>query len=278
MEKNKLNKLEQTAIDIRRDCLNMQMEAKSGHLGGAFSAVEIMTYLYFELMDIDPLNPYKEDRDIFIISKGHASLSYYSVLARRGFFPVEELSSYRKINTRLQGHTHMDSAPGVESSTGSLGQGLSFGLGIGLGYKKKDIGNNVYILLGDGEMQEGQIWEALMLNGSLQLDNVIPIIDNNKIQLADYSSNIVGEWKLKEKLEAFNYNVIEINGHDFNEIEKAFTSIKKGRANVIIANTIKGKGISFMEDKIQWHSKKMDENEYNIALEELEKKEAMLNV
>ena len=162
MEKNKLNKLEQTAIDIRRDCLNMQMEAKSGHLGGAFSAVEIMTYLYFELMDIDPLNPYKEDRDIFIISKGHASLSYYSVLARRGFFPVEELSSYRKINTRLQGHTHMDSAPGVESSTGSLGQGLSFGLGIGLGYKKKDIGNNVYILLGDGEMQEGQIWEALM--------------------------------------------------------------------------------------------------------------------
>lgn len=277
MEKDKLNKLEQISIDIRRDCLNMQMEAKSGHLGGAFSAVEIMTYLYFHLMDVDPLKPYKEDRDIFIMSKGHASLSFYSVLARRGFFPIEELSSYRKINTRLQGHTHIDSVPGVESSTGSLGQGLSFGLGIGLGYKKLGIKNNVYVLLGDGEMEEGQIWEALMLNGSLQLDNIIPIIDNNKIQLADYSSNIVGEWRLKEKLQAFNYNVIEIDGHDFNEIEEGFKNIKKGAANIIIANTIKGKGISFMEDKIEWHSKKMDESEYNNALKELEEKEAGLN-
>lgn len=277
MDKNRLKELKQIAINIRKDCLDMQMKAKSGHLGGAFSAVEIMTYLYFELMDINPSNPYKEDRDIFIMSKGHASLSYYSILARRGFFPVDELATYRKINTRLQGHTHIDSVPGVECSTGSLGQGLSFGIGIGIGYKKKGIKNKVYIMLGDGEIQEGQIWEAFMLNGSLQLDNVIPIIDNNKIQLADYSTNIVGQWKLKEKLEAFNYNVIEIDGHDFEEIEQAFNSIKPDHANVIVANTVKGKGISFMEDRIEWHSKKMDQEEYHKALQEIKSEEAKLN-
>lgn len=277
MNKNRLKELKQIAIDVRRDCLNMQIEAHSGHLGGAFSAVEIMTYLYFEIMDINPFKPYKKDRDIFIISKGHASLSYYSVLARRGFFPIEELATYRKINTRLQGHTHIDSAPGVEYSTGSLGQGLSFGIGIGIGYKKIGIKNNIYVLLGDGEMQEGQIWEALMLNGSLQLDNVIPIIDNNRIQLSDYSAHIVGQWNLKEKLKAFNHNVIEVNGHNFNEIEKAFSSIKPNCANAIIANTIKGKGISFMEDKIEWHSKMMNQAEYNKAIEELKGQEAKIN-
>jgi transketolase len=277
MDNSRLKRLKRTAIDIRKDSLDMQVEAKSGHLGGAFSAVEIMTYLYFELMDIDTDNPYKEDRDIFIMSKGHASLSYYSVLARRGFFPMEELATYRKINTRLQGHTHIDSVPGVECSTGSLGQGLSFGIGIGLGYKKKGIKNKVYVLLGDGEIQEGQIWEALMLNGSLRLDNVIPIIDNNKIQLGDYSSNVVGKWQLKEKLEAFNHNVIEIDGHDFNQIEEAFNSIKPNQANVIIANTVKGKGVSFMEDKIEWHSKKMNDAEYHKALEEMEREEALID-
>lgn len=277
MDKNKLRELKQIAINIRKDCLDMQMEAKSGHLGGAFSAVEVMIYLYFELMNINPSNPYKEDRDIFIISKGHASLSYYSILARRGFFPVDELATYRKINTRLQGHTHIDSVPGVECSTGSLGQGLSFGIGIGLGYKKKGIKNKVYIMLGDGEIQEGQIWEAFMLNGSLQLDNVIPIIDNNKMQLSDYSTNIVGQWKINEKLKAFNYNVVEIDGHDFEDIEQGFNSMKSDCANVIVANTVKGKGVSFMEDRIKWHSKKMDQEEYHKALQEIKSEEARLN-
>lgn len=277
MNKDELNRLKKIANGVRRDCIETQRAVNSGHLGGSLSAVELIVYLYFHKMNVDPERPSKEDRDIFILSKGHASLSYYSVLARRGFFPAEELKTYRQINSRLQGHTQIDSPLGVECSTGSLGQGLSFGLGLALGYKVKKLDSKVYVILGDGEMQEGQIWEALLLQGHLQLDNLIPIIDNNMLQLDDYCEDVVGDWKMKEKLNAFKFNVIEVDGNDFNEIDKAFSELKSDRANIIIANTVKGNGVSFMENKIEWHAKKMNNEEYTLALEELNKREVEID-
>lgn len=269
MDENKLTLLEQTARQVRKDCLEIQKTVGSGHLGGSFSAVELMVYLYFERMNIDPRFPNKEDRDIFILSKGHATLGYYSVLARRGFFPVEELKTYRRINSRLQGHTLMDSAPGIESTSGSLGQGLSFGIGMALGYKRRKMKNTVYVMVGDGELQEGQIWEAFILQGRLQLDNLVLIIDNNHLQLDDYVRNVTGQENYPEQFRAFGFNVISVNGHDFLRIEEAFNQLLPGRANVIIADTTKGKGISFMENEVAWHAKKLSDEEYKLAMEEL---------
>lgn len=277
MESKRLKELKQIAIDVRRDSIKTQKTTGSGHLGGSFSALEMMVYLYFEKMNIDVSNPLKEERDIFILSKGHASLGFYSVLARRGFFPLEELKTYRRINSRLQGHSHIDSAPGIECSTGSLGQGLSFGIGLALGYKKKGLKNNIYVMLGDGELEEGQVWEAFLLQEHLKLDNLIIIIDNNRLQLDDITENIIGLTNIRDKMQAFNFNVLEINGNDFEEIDGAFFGIKKGKANLIICNTIKGKGISFMENSVEWHSKKADEREYEAALKELEEQEVALN-
>lgn len=274
---NRLRELKQIAIDVRRDCIKTQKHTGSGHLGGAFSALEMMVYLYFEKMNIDAAKPLMDERDIFILSKGHASVGYYSVLARRGFFPIEELETYRQINSRLQGHSHIDSAPGIECSTGSLGQGLSFGIGLSLGFKKRGLNNNVYVMLGDGELEEGQVWEAFLLQEHLKLDNLIIIIDNNRLQLDDITENVIGLTNLKEKMLAFNYNLMDINGNDFKEIEGAFSNIRKGKANLIISNTIKGKGISFMENSVIWHSKKVDDREYEASLKELEEQEVALN-
>lgn len=270
-------KLEKIAISLRRESIDIQKIAGSGHLGGAFSAMEILTYLYFYKMNIDVLNPWKEDRDIFILSKGHASIGYYAALAERGFFHKEELKTYRKINSRLQGHSHIDSAPGIECSTGSLGQGLSFGIGLALGLKRKGINSKVYVMLGDGELQEGQVWEALMLQSKLKLDNLITIIDFNGIQLDDYVENIIPMNNLSERIKSFGFNTMDIDGNDFENIHRAFSCLKQGEANLIVAHTVKGKGISFMENSIAWHSKKADENEYKKAMEELEEKEAVLN-
>lgn len=277
MNNETINKLKRLAINIRRHCIKTQKLVGSGHLGGAFSAVEIMTYLYFYKMNIDPKFPLKEDRDIFILSKGHASIGYYSVLAERGFFQVEELKTYRKINSRLQGHTHIDDAPGIECTTGSLGQGLSYGIGLALGYKKKGKNNKVYVMLGDGELEEGQIWEAAMLQGNIKLDNLITIIDYNKLQLDDTCTNVVGNFNLEEKFKAFGFNVINIDGHNFQQIDAAFSSLKLNEANVIIANTVKGKGISFMENEVIWHAQKVNDLEYEKALKELEFQEVELN-
>lgn len=277
MNANRLRELKQIVIDIRRDSIKTQKITGSGHLGGAFSALEMMVYLYFEKMNIDVNQPLKEERDIFILSKGHASVGYYSILARRGFFPPEELKTYRQINSRLQGHSHIDSAPGIECSTGSLGQGLSFGIGLALGYKKRGLNNSIYVMLGDGELEEGQIWEAFLLQEHLKLDNLIIIIDNNRLQLDDITENVIGLANLKDKMLSFNFNVLDINGNDFEEIERAFSGIKKGEANLIISNTIKGKGISFMENSVVWHSKKADDKEYEASLKELEEQEVALN-
>lgn len=276
MNESELTQLKKTALQVRMDCINIQRLVGSGHLGGSFSAVEMMVYLYFAQMRIDPQNPLAEERDIFIISKGHASLGYYSVLARRGFFPVDELKTYRRINSRLQGHPHMDSAPGIESSSGSLGQGLSFGLGMALGYKKRGLPNLVYVLVGDGEMQEGQIWEAVILQSRLRLDNLILIIDENHLQLDDYVRNVAGGENYLERFRAFGFNAIGVNGHDFAGIEKAFKQIRPHQANVLVADTVKGKGVSFMEDKVAWHAKKLSTEEYEAALAELKAEEASL--
>lgn len=277
MDANRLKELKQIAIDARRDCIKTQKLTGSGHLGGAFSALEMMVYLYFEKMNINVSEPLMTERDIFILSKGHASVGYYSVLARKGFFPLEELKTYRQINSRLQGHSHIDSAPGIECSTGSLGQGLSFGIGLALGFKKKGLKNNVYVMLGDGELEEGQVWEAFLLQEHLKLDNLVIIIDNNKLQLDDITENVIGLTNLKDKMLAFNFNVLDINGNDFEEIDGAFSNIKKGAANLIICNTIKGKGISFMENSVIWHAKKVDEQEYEASLRELDEQEVALN-
>ena len=277
MDLDKVKMLKKMCIKVREDSIKTQKIAGSGHLGGAFSATEIMVYLYFDKMNIDPQNSLKENRDIFVLSKGHASVGYYSVLARRGFFPLDELKTYRQINSRLQGHTHMDDAPGIECSTGSLGQGLSFGIGLALGYKKKGLHNIVYVMLGDGELEEGQVWEAILLQGYLKLDNLVTIVDSNKLQLDDFVNKISGINRLKEKFESFDFNVIEIDGHDLNDIDYAFNSIENCKANVVIANTIKGKGISFMENGVEWHSKKPNEVEYIKALEELKEQEALIN-
>lgn len=277
MDSKKLKELEKIALQVRKDCIETQYLVKSGHLGGSFSATEMLVYLYFEKMNLSPNDVQDLNRDVFVLSKGHASLGYYAVLGRRGYFELEELKTYRKINTRLQGHTHIDSVPGVECSTGSLGQGLSYGLGIALAKQKKGLKGKVYVMMGDGEMQEGQVWEALMIQSKLKLTNLIPIVDNNKLQLDDEYVNIMGDPNYKQRFEAFGLNVIEINGNSFEEIDAGLMNISNMKPNIIVANTKKGAGINFMEDKVPWHSKKLNEQEYNQALEELAKKEVALN-
>lgn len=277
MKKEKIKYLKEMSVQAREDCIRIQREVSSGHLGGSFSAMESMIYLYFHKMNIDATNAKKEDRDYFILSKGHASLGYYCVLARAGFFPIEELSTYRRINSRLQGHSHIDSAPGIECSTGSLGQGLSFGIGIAMGLKKKGLNNKVYVMIGDGELEEGQIWEALMLLGHLKLDNVIPIIDYNRLQLDDTVENVSGLNNISERIRPFGFTVVDINGHDFEEIDEAFENIKQGEVTAIVLHTVKGKGISFMENSVPWHSKKVNVEEYIKAMEELKLQEVLIN-
>ncbi|WDV48099.1 transketolase [Clostridiaceae bacterium M8S5] len=276
MNIDKLTQLKQLALDARKDCINTQYEIQSGHLGGSFSALEMMIYLYFEKMNLSLSNTDDLNRDIFILSKGHASLGFYAVLGRKGLFPLDELTTYRKINSRLQGHTHIDSVKGIECSTGSLGQGLSFGLGIALAKKKKNLSGNVYVMLGDGEMQEGQIWEALMLQSKLQLENLIPIIDNNKLQLDNHYVEIMGAPNFRNRLLSFGLQVIEVNGNDFEDIEKGFNKLGN-IPSIIVSDTIKGYGVSFMENSVKWHSKKLNKEEFNQATFELKELEVALN-
>ncbi len=275
MNESTVAQLKKTALQVRLDCINIQRLVGSGHLGGA--ALRRGDYWFICIFTGCALTRRilgDRERDIFILSKGHASLGYYSVLARRGFFPVEELKTYRRINSRLQGHTQMDSAPGIECSSGSLGQGLSFGLGMALGYKKQGRPNQVYVMVGDGELQEGQIWEAVILQSRLRLDNLILIIDQNHLQLDDYVQNVAGDENYLERFRAFGFHAIGVDGHDFRAIDRAFQELQPGRANVIVADTVKGKGISFMENEIPWHAKKLSAEEYEAALTELKKEEA----
>lgn len=263
--------LEQTAQKLRIIGLKMVQGAHSGHIGGAFSLSEIMSVLYFDKMNIDPQTPKWEDRDRFVLSKGHCTVALYPTLAYRGFFSQELLATFRKIDGHLSGHAEMKHVPGVDMSTGSLGQGFSVALGMAQGAKMLGKDYSVYAVLGDGEIQEGQIWEACMYAGAKGIDNLIAILDSNKVQLDGTVKEILDTGDLKAKFESFGFFVQSIDGHDVEEIADAIDRAKaeKGRPSMIIANTVKGKGVSFMEGKSAWHGKTPNEEQFAAAFEEL---------
>ncbi|MGF7184706.1 transketolase [Desulfitispora alkaliphila] len=266
-----MNNLVEKAKEIRRDIVNMITEAGSGHPGGSLSAVEILTYLYFKEMNVDPKNPKDENRDIFILSKGHAAPVLYATLAAKGYFPKDELGKLRKLGSMLQGHPDMERVPGVEMSTGSLGQGLSVANGIAMANKLDGKENRVYVLLGDGEVQEGQIWEASMASAHYKLDNLVAFLDYNGLQIDGPVDQVMASDPLADKWRAFNWNVIEIDGHDYEQIENAINEAKKvkGKPTMVIAKTIKGKGVSFMENQVGWHGVALKPDELERALEDL---------
>ncbi len=270
-----MNKLElmKTANEVRKGIVTAVHSAKSGHPGGSLSAADIYTYLYFEEMNIDPKDPKKADRDRFVLSKGHTAPGYYSTLAHRGFFPVEDLTTLRKVGSYLQGHPDMKHIPGVDMSSGSLGQGISAAVGMAISAKLSDDDYRIYTLLGDGEIQEGQVWEASMLAGHRKLDNLVVIVDNNNLQIDGKITDVNSPYPIDKKFEAFNFHVINIDGNDFEQIEAAFKEARetKGMPTAIIAKTIKGKGVSFMEDQAGWHGKAPNDEQYAQAMEELEK-------
>ena len=270
-----MNKLElmKTANEVRKGIVTAVHSAKSGHPGGSLSAADIYTYLYFEEMNIDPKDPKKADRDRFVLSKGHTAPGYYSTLAHRGFFPVEDLTTLRKVGSYLQGHPDMKHIPGVDMSSGSLGQGISAAVGMAISAKLSNDDYRVYTLLGDGEIQEGQVWEASILAGHRKLDNLVVIVDNNNLQIDGKITDVNSPYPIDKKFEAFNFHVINIDGNDFDQIEAAFKEARKtkGMPTAIIAKTIKGKGVSFMEDQAGWHGKAPNDEQYAQAMEELEK-------
>lgn len=270
-----MNKLElqKTAVEVRKGIVEGVHAAKAGHPGGSLSAADIFTYLYFEEMHIDPKNPKDPDRDRFVLSKGHTAPGLYSALAHRGYFPVEDLLTLRHTGSYLQGHPDMKHIPGVDMSSGSLGQGLSAACGMALGAKQSGKDFRVYALCGDGEIQEGQIWEAAMFAGFRKLDNLCVIVDNNNLQIDGPIDEVCSPYPIDKKFEAFNFHVINIDGNDFDQIEAAFKEARetKGMPTAIIAKTIKGKGVSFMEDQAGWHGKAPNDEQYAQAMEELEK-------
>jgi transketolase len=247
--------------------------AKSGHPGGSLSAADIFTYLYFEEMNIDPQNPKDPDRDRFVLSKGHTAPGLYSAMANRGYFPVEELETLRKVGARLQGHPSMQYLPGLDMSSGSLGQGISAACGMALGGKLDNKDFRVYTLLGDGEIEEGQVWEAAMFAAAKKLDNLVVIVDNNNLQIDGTIEEVNSPYPIDKKFEAFNFHVININGNDFDDLRKAFAEAKatKGVPTAIIAKTVKGKGVSFMENQVGWHGKAPNDEQFAIAMEDLAK-------
>ena len=270
-----MNKLElmKTANEIRKGIVTAVHSAKSGHPGGSLSAADIYTYLYFEELNIDPEDPKKADRDRFVLSKGHTAPGLYSTLAHRGFFPVEDLTTLRHTGSYLQGHPDMKHIPGVDMSSGSLGQGISAAVGMAISAKLSNEDYRVYTLLGDGEIQEGQVWEAAMLAGFRKLDNLVVIVDNNNLQIDGAIDEVNSPYPIDKKFEAFNFHVIVINGHDFDEIRNALNEAKntKGQPTAIIMNTVKGKGVSFMENQVNWHGAAPNDEQFAVAMEELEK-------
>lgn len=270
-----MNKLElqKAANEVRKGIVAAVHGAKAGHPGGSLSAADIFTYLYFEEMNIDPKNPKKPDRDRFVLSKGHTAPGLYSVLANRGYFPVEDLPTLRHMGSYLQGHPCMQETPGVDMSSGSLGQGISAAVGMALAGKMDKKDYRVYTLLGDGEIEEGQVWEASMFAGHRKLDNLVVIVDNNGLQIDGRIDDICSPYPIDKKFEAFNFHVINIDGNDFDQLEAAFKEARntKGMPTAIICKTLKGKGVSFMEGSIDWHGKAPNDAEYEIAMADLEK-------
>jgi transketolase len=264
--------LQKMANEVRKGIIESTNSAKCGHPGGSLSAADIFTYLYFEELNVDPKNPDKEDRDRFVLSKGHTAPGLYAALAHRGFFPVEDLLTLRKLGSYLQGHPSMG-VPGVDMATGSLGQGISAAVGMALGAKYKKLPSRVYTLLGDGECEEGQVWEASMFAGHRNLDNLCVIVDYNGLQIDGKLEDVCSAEPFADKFRAFRFHVIEIDGHDFDDIRRAFKEARetKGQPTAIIAKTVKGKGVSFMENNASWHGKATNPEEFKIAMEELRK-------
>ena len=260
-----------TACKVRMGVIESTHGAKAGHPGGSLSAADVFTYLYFQELNIDPKNPKWEERDRFVLSKGHTAPGLYAALALRGFFPVDDLPTLRHIDSYLQGHPNMNSVPGVDMSTGSLGQGISAAAGMALAAKHAGKGCRVYALLGDGEIQEGQVWEAFMLAHHYGLDNLCAVIDNNGLQIDGPIDKVMSPYPIPEKLKAFGWNVVEIDGHDFDQIESAFAQARetKGAPTAIVMKTTKGKGVSYMENQAGWHGKAPNDEEYEKAMAEL---------
>lgn len=266
--------LQKVANEVRKDIVTAVHAAKAGHPGGSLSAADVFTYLYFEEMNIDPKDPKKEDRDRFVLSKGHTAPGLYSVLAERGYFPKEDLMGLRKLGCYLQGHPDMKHIPGVDMSSGSLGQGISAAVGMAISAKLSNKDYRVYTLLGDGEIQEGQVWEASMLAGHRNLDNLVVIVDNNGLQIDGKIEDVCSPYPIDKKFEAFNFHVINVaDGNDMDQLKAAFDEAKatKGMPTAIIMKTVKGKGVSFMENQAGWHGKAPNDEEYAIAMADLEK-------
>ena len=278
MTNSEKKQLQITACKVRMGVIESTYGAKAGHPGGSLSATEMFTYLYFKEMNIDPANPKWEDRDRLVLSKGHTTPGLYSTLANRGFFPVEDLPTFRHIDSYLQGHPNMNTVPGVDMSTGSLGQGVSVAVGMAKGAKHTGKTNRVYTLLGDGEIQEGQVWEAFMAAAHYKLDNLCVIVDNNGLQIDGNIADVMSPYPIVDKLVAFGFHVVAIDGHDFEQIEAALNEIKsvKGKPGAIVMKTVKGKDISFMENNAGWHGKAPNDAEYAQAMGELKAKLAEL--
>ena len=271
MTSSEKKRLEITACKVRMGIIEGTHAAKSGHPGGSLSAADVFTYLFFQEMNVDPRNPQWEDRDRFVLSKGHTAPGMYAALAHRGFFPVEDLLTLRHIGSHLQGHPNMNTTPGVDMSTGSLGQGISAAAGMALAAKYQQKSNRVYTLLGDGEIQEGQVWEACMFAAHYKLDNLCVIIDNNGLQIDGNIADVMSPYPIPEKLEAFGFHVESVDGHDFDQLEAAFNAARnvKGKPTAIVMHTTKGKGVSFMENNAGWHGKATNPAEFEIAMTEL---------
>ena len=266
-----VNELQTYANEIRKGIIEAVYNANSGHPGGSLSIAEILTVLYFNQMNIDEKNPKAKGRDRLVLSKGHTSPALYSALALKGFFDIKELTKFRNVNSNLQGHPDMKRVPGVDASTGSLGQGLSIANGMALASKMDSEGIRVYCICGDGEIQEGQIWEAAMTAAHYKLDNLCVIIDNNNLQIDGKVNEVMSIYPIDEKFKSFGFEVINVDGHNIPELIRAFEQAKKvkGKPTAIIANTIKGKGVSFMENEAGWHGKAPNEEQYKLAMKEL---------
>ncbi len=266
--------LEKMANEVRKGIVTSVHSAKAGHPGGSLSAADVITYLYFQEMNIDPKNPKDPDRDRFVLSKGHNAPAYYSALANRGYFPVEDLVTLRHLGSYLQGHPCMQDVPGVDMSSGSLGQGISAAVGMALAGKMDQKSYRVYTLLGDGEIEEGQVWEASMFAGFHKLDNLVAIVDNNGLQIDGSISDVCSPYPIDKKFEAFNFHVINVaDGNDMQQLADAFAEARsvRGMPTAIIMKTVKGKGVSFMENQVGWHGKAPNDEEYAIAMADLEK-------
>ena len=271
MDASTKKQLEVTAVKIRMGIIEGTYNAKSGHPGGSLSIAELLSYLYFKEMNIDPADPKKEDRDRFVLSKGHAAPALYAALANRGYFPVEDLKTLRKSDSYLQGHPNMNHVPGVDMSTGSLGQGVSAAVGFALASKLQGDKFRVYAVLGDGEIEEGQVWEAAMFAAAKHLNTLTVFVDNNNLQIDGTLEEVNSPYPIPEKFAAFGFNVIEIDGHDYDQLEAAVQAAKAcaDKPTAVIMKTVKGKGVSYMENAVNWHGAAPKEEQYHIAMDEL---------